>query len=188
MSLNTVAITQPYDQTDGVATDTLTEYAPQNETNGVSVDDDLLEVLEQSAYAQDRDTFLDRIEGVDWSARPPEHILKAIDMALMIGGRARLAMQLAQESVRLFPDHPKCQWSARVIAPGKVVRRTPSDGKDRGMRASMDWVANHSRPYRGKWVAVSFGKVVASASSLEELDEMIKDEKEPDCILISKVF
>ncbi len=182
MSVDTTMSTPELYAPDDIAENTLhTNGQPNTEA------DDLLGELERSAFAQDYHTFLDHVVGVEWSARPPEHILKAIDMALLVGA-SRLAMCLSQESVRLFPDDPRCQWSARVIAPAHVVGTRPATARSKGLNASMDWVAAHAKTYRGQWVAVSHGKLVASASSLEELDEMIEDEEDPGSILVTKVF
>ncbi len=193
MTVDTATKTQEHTVTNSatVEDDTLhtNGQQPDNGTdNGTDNGaDDLLATLKRSAYAQDGYTFLDAIEGVDWSARPPDHIVDAAKFAVTVGA-SRLAMKLAQESVRLFPDNPRCQWAARVIAPGRVVGTKPSSGKDRGMRASMDWIEAHGRSYRKQWIAVSFGKLVASAPSYPELKELLKDEADPECILITRVL
>lgn len=190
MSIDTDTLTQTEEQTNSLVDDAPHEHGQHNgsgvvEANDTVLNDDLLDVLERSAYAQDHYTFLDRIEGVDWSARPPEHMLKAIDMALLLGGVARLAMDLAQESVRLFPDHPKCQWAARVIAPAKIIGTSPATGRDRS--ATYAWIRAHAKQYRMQWVAVRDGKLLGASRSLDELDEMIKDEEDPNGILVTKV-
>ncbi len=155
------------------------------QTNGVVCADELLETLERSAYAQDYRTFSACIQDVDWSARPTEHILKAIDMALLVGA-ARLAMDLAQESVRLFPDDPRCQWSARVIAPAKIVGTGPAKAK--GLRATSAWLRTHAKEYRGQWIAVREGVFLGSAPSYRELEELLKDEPDVDSIVATQVL
>lgn len=180
MSIDTIPQTD--DQTDVVAMDT-----PSTNGRGIVVDDDLLQTLERNAFAQNYYAFLDAIEGVDWSERPPDHIVDAAKLAVTVGAPP-LAMQLAQEAVRLFPDHPRCQWAARVIAPAKVIGTRPGTAASKGLSASMDWIADNTKAYRGTWVAVSHGTLVASASSFLALKEMIKDEDEPGSILISHVL
>ncbi len=164
---------------------TTTPVVKEHEQTNGDFADDLLETLERSAYAQDYHTFSACIEDVDWSAHPPEHILKAIDMALLVGA-ARLAMDLAQESVRLFPDNPECQLAARVIAPAKIVGTSPATGRD--IRPNSEWLKAHAREYRTQWVALRDGKLLASDFSCKELMKMIQNEDDPCSILVTKVL
>ncbi len=154
------------------------------QTHGVVCADELLETLERSAYAQDYRTFSECIQDVDWSARPPEHIMHAVKMAVLVGA-ARLAMDLAQESVRLFPDNPRCQKMARVVAPAKIVGTKPGTGKD--MRPNSEWLKAHAREYRMQWVALRDGALLGASPSLKEVDEMIQDEEDLGNILVTKV-
>ncbi len=192
MTVDTATKTQEHTVTNSatVEDDTLhtNGQQPDNGTdNGTDNGaDDLLATLKRSAYAQDGYTFLDAIEGVDWSARPVEHILKAIDMALLVGA-SRLAMKLAQESVRLFPDDPRCQWSARVIAPARVVGTSPASGRNR--RATYEWLRRNAKHYRKQWVGVrDDGTLVASAPSYPELKVLLKEEEDLGGILVTKVL
>ena len=67
-----------------------------------------LEALEASARTGDRQTFALIAERVDWAIRPPNELARAIDLALELE-LATLAMKLAQQGGRWFPEHERLQ-------------------------------------------------------------------------------
>ena len=133
----------------------------------------LKEELQKSARMGDRRTFLAVVRATDWAARTPEELLLAIDLALH-QEMAALAIELAQLGKRLFPDHERIQQAARVLAP-PVIRGVRSSHV-RGLRASMEWLREHAKEYRGQWVAVREGQLLGTAESLKELVSLVGEE------------
>ena len=95
-------------------------------------------------------------------------------------------MELAQLGGRLFPDHERGQRAARVLAP-PVVRAVRAP-RARGLDASMAWFDEHASQYRGQWVAVREGQLLAAAESLEELMPVIGDGEDAISTIVTRVL
>ncbi len=132
----------------------------------------IVQLLEDCVQMQDQDRFVDLVRNTDWSLHAPEEIFRAIDMTLMDMQLKRLAMELAQQAGRLFPENKRAQYVAHVLSPpvARVVKDAP---KPRGMRESSEWIKEHSREYRGRWIAVREGSLLAVADSYKELKPII---------------
>lgn len=137
--------------------------------------------FEEEAYGE----FEDLTKAVDWSTRQPDEMLDVIQLALYLG-MPRLAIDMAQEAGKLFPDHEKAQKSAHILAPPVVRGMSPA--RPRGLRESSDWIDKHARQFKGQWVAARRGEFVAAAPTFKELESMIKREPDQDSILVSKVL
>jgi hypothetical protein len=72
--------------------------------------------LEASAQAGDRSQFVHIAEAIDWSSHPADDLLRAIDLALSME-LADLAIRLAQQGARLFPQYEQIRQAAIVLAP-----------------------------------------------------------------------
>lgn len=145
----------------------------------------LIILMKESAHAGDWRTFAALVEAIDWSAREPHELIAAIDAALGLE-MASLAIKLAQLGGRLFPDHERVQKAAQVLAPpiARVVR--PSHTK--GLNASMAWFEEYANQYRGQWVAVREGQLLAAAASLEELMPIIGNGEDAISTIVTRVL
>lgn len=157
------------------ASEHLAELAPEQ----------VMERLQAHAYAQERQAFSDLVAAVDWPARMPNELLKALDLALYLG-MARLAMKLAALAGQLFPEHERAQSAARVIRPAEVVGSSPASGQ--GLRASAEWFHQHAAEYRGQWVAVRDGQFLGAAPTLQELRPLIGEGEDATNTLVTKVL
>ncbi|MEZ4736629.1 MAG: hypothetical protein R3E79_56825 [Caldilineaceae bacterium] len=74
------------------------------------------------------------------------------------------------------------QKAARILAPPKLLRRLPAEPEK---RANHEWLRVNRTAYRGKWVALRNGHLLATANAFRELTEQVTIA--PD-ILFTKVF
>ncbi|HKV13254.1 MAG TPA: DUF5678 domain-containing protein [Thermoanaerobaculia bacterium] len=114
-------------------------------------------------------------------SKTPEAFLAAIRSAL---GRGRFdeALRLADRALVLFP-YPEDQGQTEEI------QKTQEGRKRRATRGPVDecvcqiptkeWIRENAERYRGRWVAVLNGILIADAESYKELNRLV-DEKDPD--------
>lgn len=145
----------------------------------------LEKLLTESAHAKNKGKFISLVETVDWATRPPADLAKAIDLALSLE-MSSLAIKLAQLGGRLFPDHDRLQRAARVLAP-PVVRRSQTP-HIKELAATQEWFHKHAGSYRGQWVAVREGKLLAAAASLKELRAIIEPNDDSVSTVIERVL
>lgn len=145
----------------------------------------LIILVKESARAGDWRTFAALVEAIDWSTRGPDELTAAIDTALSLE-MASLAIELAQLGGRLFPDHERIQRAAQVLAPPVVGAVRPSRAK--GLNVSMAWFEEYANQYRGQWVAVREGQLLAAAESLEELIPSIGDGEDAISTIVTRVL
>lgn len=66
-----------------------------------------------------------------------------------------------------WPDSPRVQHWARVLAPPRVI--PGPDIKGRSLRREHDWLRDHANEYPGQWVSVYEDRLVASGPDLQEV-------------------
>lgn len=144
-------------------------------------DDFLLAFLEEVAEAEDEAAFLFIGKAIDWSGRTAEEFVRGIKLALKAGALL-FARELSSEGVKRYPDHRELQKSARVLAQPKVIRSdlppVPS------VKANREWLKEHAKDYRGRWIALRNGELKEDANSFDELVEKVGDTQG---ILLTKV-
>jgi hypothetical protein len=162
-------------------------YAPAGDDpqTSASTSGNPILLLEESARAADRRAFAALAEAIDWSARRPDDLTTAIDLALSLE-MASLAIELAQLGGRLFPDHARVQRAAQVLAHPVVRAVRPARAKELG--ASRAWLREHASEYRGQWVAVRQGQLLGAAPSLETLRPLIGEGEEAASTLVTRVL
>jgi hypothetical protein len=153
------------------------------ETLDMTTTTTLTTLLETSARAQACTEFVALVEAVDWAERQPNELLKAIDLALDLDMTA-LAISLAQQGGQIFPDNERVQQMARRVSPLgiQVDRDAPHH---MGIKQSSDWLNNHADEYRGQWVAIREGILIAAAPTLAELETLMGDND--DHTLVTRV-
>ncbi|MFN8459604.1 MAG: hypothetical protein U0401_33985 [Anaerolineae bacterium] len=147
--------------------------------------EDALTLLEEFAQADERQQFAARVNTIDWSVYQPEQLMRAIDLALRLE-LSSLAIRLAQQGKQLFPNHEHIQQAAQVLAP--PIGREVSRPYTQKLNASQSWLREHASEYRGRWVAVREGELVATAESLQELATVMGQDENTINTLISKVL
>lgn len=68
-------------------------------------------------------------------------------------------------------DEPSLLRWRSLLAPPRV---TTAQRRDTDRRREYAWLRTHGSEYRGQWVALDDGRLVAAASSLQELRERLK--------------
>lgn len=115
---------------------------------------------------------------VTWVAEPREEptlenatdYIAAIRAAFLEESHLR-ARELATEGHQRFPEDPELARYAYVLAPPKVVNaHLPPDPS---VELDIQWLREHVDEYRGQWIALKNGKLVAHAPSVRELKEML---------------
>jgi hypothetical protein len=127
--------------------------------------------LAAAAQADDERAFWQAVQAIDWSVRSADDFGQAVQLALQIGAHL-VARQLAVDGAARYPDSASLQKYARVLAPPNITRRTPAQP---GVKADIDWFRAHSAEYRGQWVAVKNGELLAAAPSLHDLQSQVPD-------------
>ena len=141
--------------------------------------------LKELARSGDIQGFVTRVQRIDWSTRQPEELLKALDLALSLE-LSRLAIDLAQQAGRLFPNHERAQQAAKVLAP--PVARVVEGLHTKGLDASEAWVYEHANEYHGLWIAVREGKLLGAAKFLKDLTGVIGEGEDALNTLVTKVL
>ena len=161
-------------------------YAHNGTQSGEPAVDDLPDVaMQQLAAAADQGNesmFLTAKQTIDWSRRPAADFARAIRWALAAGAYLA-ARNLATQGAEQYPEHQELQKFAYLLAPPKVIQRDLPP--DPSIRADRDWLIAHSHEYRGRWVALRRGELLASAASFNDLADQV--EVKPG-ILFTKVL
>ncbi|MBD2182744.1 hypothetical protein [Aerosakkonema funiforme] len=110
---------------------------------------------------------------MDTIERSPENYIQAMNEALGQGG-LHIATKISIEAIEHYPDHQEIQKYARILAPPKTTfHKLPPDLY---ARIHQDWVMQHRFDYRGRWVALREGKLIADAASADELIDRVGEE------------
>jgi hypothetical protein len=143
-------------------------------------------LMEEAAHADNPREFATWAGFVDWSTCAPDEFIRAIDLALNLE-LATLARKLAQEGHRHFPDYERLKQAACVLAP-PTVRAKADMSPVEGLDASMAWLRDHANQYRGNWVAVYNGHLLATTTTLEELEEVIGQTADFESTIVTRVL
>lgn len=137
--------------------------------------------LAQAAQTHNAQAFVMAYQAIDWTTRSPAEFARAIQWALTAGAHLT-ARSLATAGAAQYPDDAELQKAARILAPPKLLRRLPAEPEK---RANHEWLRVNRTAYRGKWVALRNGHLLATANAFRELTEQVTIA--PD-ILFTKVF
>ena len=140
-------------------------------TSSINPDEGMAQLIAATETGEEL-IFVQVLERIDWRSRDAQNYVYATQLALSISAYAS-ARRLVAEAFHKFPDHPAVQKMARILSPPKAipVRRDP----DSSLQANRDWFARHSQEYRGQWVALKDGRLLAAASTLKELKSLLPD-------------
>lgn len=138
--------------------------------------------LEVAAQIGDEHAFITAYQHMDWQQRSAEDFLRGVQLALAAGAHLAARNLSALGAIR-FPDREDLQKYARVLAPSKVTRTKQLTSSN--WKANRDWLVEHGAFYRGQWVALRDGNLVASADTLKDLSHRISSKAG---LLITKVY
>jgi hypothetical protein len=122
-----------------------------------------LEILAQSERTED---FVQAAHCIDWRQQTAEAIVRGVHQALAVGAHI-LARHLAIQGAELYPQDPELRKMAHILAPPQV-RRTDLP-PDPSLAENRRWIHAHADEYRGRWVALHQGTLLAAADSMKEL-------------------
>jgi Family of unknown function (DUF5678) len=112
----------------------------------------------------------------DSQAPTPETFLAEIQ-AIFNSGTLRGAREVAERGLALFPDHPELRRLHHALRPYEVRSIPGKNAPDR--RETYEWLRQNAEKYKGQWVAVLGGHLVAASPQLarviEEVDRISFD-------------
>jgi hypothetical protein len=145
---------------------------------------DLLAPLEDAAKTKSTATFLRRLKTIDWNRRSAKEFIRAIDLALMAGAHLA-ARSLAEQGAELHFDSEELEKYSRILAPPRLSNRQPSTNIK--PKANVAWLKANRNQYKGRWVALMDGALIANAKSHDELIAQIGDTKRSG-ILVTNIY
>ena len=140
--------------------------------------------LERAARLGDTVQFAQLVNQMDWQYRSVDDYLHTVQLALSIGAHLT-ARKLAIMGGECFPDNPDMAKHARILAPVKTIRSDLPAKPD--IAKNMYWLIEHREEYRGRWVALKDGKLLASARAFQDLKQQVGPLKYSD-ILVTRVY
>jgi hypothetical protein len=143
---------------------------------------DSIDILEIIAETGDEATFVQAASEINWSQRPATDFARAVRSALATGAHL-LARKLAEYGHRLYPNHQELAKMAHILAPPRVVRTDIPPAPS--LQANQEWLRVHGDEYRGQWVALRDGILLATAATTRQLRAYLES---TDGVLITKVF
>jgi hypothetical protein len=145
-------------------------FGLRNETK-YQEDEGIVDLLRIAADSGDEDSFVRAMQFVDWSGCSTKGFVDAVYLALKAGAHLA-ARNLATEGAQRYPQSPSLQKMSRLLSPPRVLRTNLPPVPYLG--ANKEWMQNHAVEYRGRWVALREGKLVASAPTARELKAQVK--------------
>lgn len=128
--------------------------------------------LERAVRAGDIRTFVTILKEVSWERRRPEDFVEAIKLALNVSAPTA-AQYLYDEGIKRHPQSPELARYARLFASARSSTRTLPPNST--LKANREWLKSHRSEYRGQWIALRNGQLLATAASLEDLTNQVGD-------------
>lgn len=100
---------------------------------------------------------------------PEESFISAIRIALATDAPL-VARRLAELANERYPHHPEIAKANRILRPPRVV---PASGRKVDVQANRAWLLEHRDEYKGRWVALLDGQLLADSASVDSLIENV---------------
>lgn len=100
--------------------------------------------------------------------------------ALVEASRVEEARELIRDAEAKWPENSRVRYWASVLAPPRLIGVRPASGRE--MATDWGWLKEHADEYRGCWVAVHNGELLAANPKLRVVHEAVlacPDRKEP---------
>jgi hypothetical protein len=122
--------------------------------------------------AKEQREFGQLAKAIDWAIYDPATILEAVYMAVNLG-HSRLTKDLARKAFTLFPENQQVRRVLDLFDPLVPSRIVPIISPTKGLNKTRFWLDNHAAEYRGKWLAVNQGILVAATETYPELQQFL---------------
>lgn len=131
-------------------------------------------LLEATAEIGNIEQFTEVYNAMNLDNCAASDLVHVARLALSVGA-LNLAKATCEFGVQRFPEDNELNRMNRIFAPPniKISRRPPPSGT----RANTLWLKSHGDYYRGKWVALRAGELLASAKTIDELVAITGDVK-----------
>lgn len=96
----------------------------------------------------------------------PESFLEEI-RRIIESGTLQGTREIAARGLELYPDHPELQRLHHALRPFEV--RVVPGYRYSDPRPSYEWLKKNAQFYRGKWVGLDNGELVAATDTFEEV-------------------
>jgi hypothetical protein len=143
---------------------------------------DVMAALEIAAEAGNESAFLQAASAVDWSQRPAADFVRAVELALAAGAHL-FARNLAARGAWLYPYHLQIYKMAALLAPPRIVKAR-NTLPAASVRADQAWLRHHADEYRGRWVALREGMLLADGATAREVWDCLES---TDGVMLTKV-
>ncbi len=155
----------------------------QRFTTNISFDNEMI-LLEKAVNTNNIKLFNTIINAIEWENMPVDTYIKTIRMALLAGNH-NIARILAKAGGDKFPKHVEMRNLSVLLGPARIVKTglpaNPNEAKD------ITWLKENRDKYRGLWVALSCGVLIADATSYHDLIKKL-DNPRGRGLLITPVY
>ena len=91
--------------------------------------------------------------------------------------RVEAARSVLARGAKHYPNDTKLSRLLRAISPGQVSKK---NRRTHNKKKEMEWLAKHGEEYRGRWVAIAEGELLASSVKLESLLSQIRPQRQSE--------
>lgn len=134
---------------------------------------DPLSWLATLAAAGDRTALAEHAEQMPWHLLGPRSTARGVRLALAAGATLT-AREIATAAQRLYPEDTELTGMARLLSPPRDLGVAPAEPT---LSLDWQWVRRHAADYRGQWIALSAGELVAHAATARGLIELLPDRR-----------
>ncbi len=143
---------------------------------------DALEWIAVLPMPENLGQFVQAYHQIDWDNQEANAFARAVTLALQTGAHL-IARECALAGNRRFPDYLELQKMARILAPPNA-KSIPGQGNP-SWRANRAWLQQHWDDYRGHWVALRQGQLLAVADDVNGLVAQVGELKGTDILITS---
>lgn len=138
--------------------------------------------LVRAAQAGDETAFAQAWHSLAHAPLTDEQYVRAARLALEAGAHS-LARSISREGAGRHPGSEPLRRLSELLAPPRLIRDDLPPRPD--IAANHQWIKEHRQVFRGSWVALREGQLLAAAKSLDELTQRVSDTKG---VLLTAVF
>lgn len=138
-----------------------------------SVQDRLFARLETLAKRGETESFVRALQRVKWADRRASDFVRAIRLALNVSAPTA-AKHLFILGQKYHPKSPQLSLYAKLFgeSPRASIRTLPANST---LVANREWLKENRAAYRGQWIALQNGNLIATGSSLDDLKSRVSE-------------